>query len=394
MCRIIAGVSTAAGVHPDDFHDIADLRKFPFTVKQDLRDAFPFGMFAVPRERIRRVHASSGTTGSATLVGYTEADLAMWAGVIARSLHAAGCRPGMMAHNAYGYGLFTGGLGFHDGAERFGCAVVPASGGMTARQVQLIEDLRPEILFATPSYALVIMDEFRARGLDPRRSSLKVGVFGAEPWTEGMRAELEAGFGIDAIDTFGLSEVIGPGVACECVETKDGPTIWEDHFFPEVIDPDTGAVLPEGEFGELVFTTLTREATPVIRYRTRDMSRLLPGTARTMRRMAKVAGRSDDMIILRGVNVFPSQIEDLILADARLTAHYQLELRREGRLDRMTVRVEARGDGSVPECGHDLAERVRKALGVHVGVDVVPPGGVERSAGKAKRVVDLRGDGR
>jgi phenylacetate-CoA ligase len=379
-----------AGVHPDDLHELSDLKRFPFATKQDLRAAFPFGMFAVPREQIRRVHVSSGTTGAATVVGYTDADLHMWRDVMARTIFAAGGRPRMLVHNAYGYGLFTGGLGMHDGAERLGCAVVPVSGGMTQRQAQLILDLRPDLLMATPSYALVIMDELRARGVGPDEISISVGLFGAEPWSENMRAELEAGFGIDAIDNYGLSEVIGPGVSVECIEAKDGLTIWEDHFFPEIVDPDTGEVLPEGAFGELVFTSLTKQAMPVIRYRTRDLTRLLPGTARTMRRMEKVTGRSDDMIVLRGVNIFPSQIETLILQDTRLAPHYILELRRETRLDSMTVRVEVR-----ESLGHDadaaLAHRIRTVLGVHVGVELAAPGAIERSLGKARRIVDLRG---
>jgi phenylacetate-CoA ligase len=378
----------AAGVHPDDFRALPDIARFPFTVKQDLRDAFPFGMFAVPREQIRRVHVSSGTTGAATLVGYTAEDLRMWGGVMARTIHAAGGRPRMLVHNAYGYGLFTGGLGMHYGAERLGCAVVPVSGGLTQRQAQLILDIRPDMLMATPSYALVIMDELRARGYGPGDIPLKLGLFGAEPWSNQMRAELEQGLGIDAIDNYGLSEVIGPGVAGECIESKDGMHVWEDHFYPEVIDSETGAVLPDGGFGELVFTSLTKQAMPVIRYRTRDLSRLLPGTARTMRRMEKVTGRSDDMIVLRGVNVFPSQIEALILQDSHLAPHYVLELRREGRLDSLTVRVERR-DGEVR--GIDgLALRIRTVLGVSVRVDVAPSGSIERSAGKAKRIVDLR----
>ena len=380
----------AAGVHPDDFADLADLARFPFTTKQDLREAFPFGMFAVPREQIRRIHVSSGTTGAATLVGYTAEDLRMWAEVMARSIHAAGGWPRMMVHNAYGYGLFTGGLGMHDGAALLGCAVVPVSGGMTQRQAQLIIDLRPDLLMATPSYALAIMDELRARGLGPRDISLRLGLFGAEPWSNRMRAELEDGFGIDALDIYGLSEVIGPGVSVECIETKDGLHVWEDHFFPEIVDPGTGAVLPEGEMGELVFTSLTKQAMPVIRYRTRDLSRLLPGTARTMRRMEKVTGRADDMIVLRGVNVFPSQIEALILAEAHLAPHYLLELRRETRLDSMTVRVESRDIGA-HDGGAGLAHRIHATLGVHAQVHVVPPGSIERSAGKAKRILDLRG---
>jgi phenylacetate-CoA ligase len=380
-----------AGVHPDDLHVLADLGRFPFTRKQDLRGAFPFGMFAVPREQIRRVHVSSGTTGAATVVGYTAEDLRMWAEVMARTIHAAGGRPRMLVHNAYGYGLFTGGLGMHYGAERLGCAVIPASGGMTQRQAQLILDMRPDLLMATPSYALVIMDELRARGCAPGDISLSVGLFGAEPWTEQMRAELEQGFGIDALDNYGLSEVIGPGVSVECIESKDGLHIWEDHFYPEIIDPDTGEVQPEGAFGELVFTSLTKQAMPVIRYRTRDLSRLLPGTARTMRRMEKVRGRSDDMIVLRGVNVFPSQIEALILEDSRLTPHYVLELRRERRLDHLTVRVELRdGDGGEHDGAESLAHRIKTLLGVTVMVELAQPGSVERSAGKAKRFLDLR----
>jgi phenylacetate-CoA ligase len=382
----------AAGVHPDDLRDLADLARFPFTAKDDLRAAFPFGMFAVPREQIRRLHISSGTTGAATVAGYTDADLRMWRALMARTIFAAGGRPGMLAHNAYGYGLFTGGLGMHDGAAHLGCAVVPVSGGMTERQAQLVLDLRPEILLATPSYALVIMDALHARGCGPADIALRIGLFGAEPWSERMRAELEAGLGIDAIDNYGLSEVIGPGVAGECIESKDGMHIWEDHFYPEIIDPESGAVLPEGSFGELVFTSLTKQAMPVIRYRTRDLSRLLPGTARTMRRMEKVTGRSDDMIVLRGVNLFPSQIESLILQDRRLAPHYVLELRRETRLDSLTVRVERRpGAEDGDQAATDLAHRIKTVLGVSVGVAVVAPGGVERSMGKAKRILDLRG---
>jgi phenylacetate-CoA ligase len=380
----------AAGVHPDDLRELADLSRFPFATKQDLRAAFPFGMFAVPREQIRRIHVSSGTTGAATVVGYTEGDLNMWRDVMARTIFAAGGRPRMLVHNAFGYGLFTGGLGMHDGAERLGCAVVPVSGGMTQRQAQLIIDLRPDILLATPSYALVIMDELRARGVGPDGISVTVGLFGAEPWSERMRAELEQGFGIDAIDNYGLSEVIGPGVSVECAEAKDGLTIWEDHFYPEIVDPETNQVLPEGAFGELVFTSLTKQAMPVVRYRTRDLSRLLPGTARTMRRMEKVTGRSDDMIVLRGVNVFPSQIETLILQDARLTPHYVLELRREARLDSLTVRVEVR-EGAAPGADAALVHRIKMVLGVSVGVELAAPGAVERSMGKAKRLLDLRG---
>ena len=380
-----------AGVHPDDLRELSDIARFPFTTKQHLRDAYPFGMFAVPREDIRRLHASSGTTGSATVVGYTQSDLDVWSELVARSIFAAGGRAGMMVHVAYGYGLFTGGLGAHGGAERLGCAVVPVSGGMTPRQVQLIRDLKPDILMATPSYALVIMDEFRAQGLDPRETSLRTALCGAEPWSEGMRAELEQGFAMDAVDLYGLSEVLGPGVACECVESKDGPHVWEDHFYPEIIDPDTGAVLPDGTPGELVLTTLSRQAMPVIRYRTRDLSCLLPGTARSMRRMARIAGRSDDMIVLRGVNVFPSQIEELLLRDARLSPHYQIELRRDERLDRMILHVEARpGAEHDPAPAAELRHAIKQSLGVSVDVTVAAPGAIERSAGKAKRVRDLR----
>ena len=333
----------AGGVHPKDFRQLSDLAKFPFTVKTDLRDHYPFGMFAVPRETLVRVHASSGTTGKPIVVGYTRADIDMWSDVMARSIRAAGGRSGMIMHNAYGYGLFTGGLGAHYGAERLGCTVVPVSGGMTERQVQLINDFKPDIITVTPSYMLAILDEFKRQRIDPRKSSLKFGIFGAEPWTNAMRAEIEGAFGMDATDIYGLSEVIGPGVAQECVETKDGLHVWEDHFYPEVIDPDTGAVLPDGEKGELVFTSLTKEAFPIIRYRTRDLTRLLPGTARPgMRRMEKVTGRSDDMIILRGVNVFPTQIEEVLLATDWCGGHFIIELTREGRMDEMTVHAEAR----------------------------------------------------
>ncbi len=339
----------AHGVHPHDFRNLADLALFPFTAKADLRANYPFGLFAVPKEELARVHASSGTTGKPTVVGYTLNDLAMWSEVMARTIRAAGGRKGMTAHNAYGYGLFTGGLGYHDGAGRLGCAVVPVSGGMTERQVQLISDFAPDILLATPSYALCIVDAFRAQGLDPRRSSLKLGSFGAEPWTNAMRDELEESFDMHALDSYGLSEVIGPGVAGECVETKDGLHIWEDHFYPEIVDPVTGAVMPEGAFGEIVFTSLTKEAMPVIRYRTGDLTRLLPGTARAMRRMEKISGRSDDMMIVRGVNVFPTQIEELILRVPSLSPHYQLILTREGRLDELEVQVEARPASDLDE---------------------------------------------
>jgi len=384
----------AAGVHPDDVAGLADLRKFPFTTKQDLRANYPFGMFAVPRERLVRLHASSGTTGKPTVVGYTAGDIDAWSHVMARSIRASGGRPGMKVHVAYGYGLFTGGLGAHYGAERLGCTVIPVSGGMTERQVRLIADFEPEIIMVTPSYMLAILDEFRAQRLEPRHSSLQIGLFGAEPWTNAMRAEIERGFDMHAVDLYGLSEVIGPGVASECVETKDGLHIWEDHFYPEIIDPETAEVLPDGERGELVLTSLTKEAMPVIRYRTRDLTRLLPGTARSMRRMEKITGRSDDMIILRGVNLFPTQIEELILGDARLAPHFLIELRRDQRLDCMTVRVEARADAadeaSRAASAHELAHRIKSLIGITAEVEAVPPGGIERSVGKAKRIVDLR----
>jgi len=384
-------------IAPEDCRALGDLAKFPFTTKADLRDAYPFGMVAVPHERIARIHASSGTTGKPTVVAYTRGDIDMWSDVMARSIRAAGGRPGMKVHVAYGYGLFTGGLGAHYGAERLGCAVIPVSGGMTERQVQLIHDFRPEIVMVTPSYMLAILDEFRKAGVDPRASSLEVGIFGAEPWTNAMHAEIEQSFNMHAVDIYGLSEVIGPGVSCECVETKDGPHIWEDHFFPEVIDPETGAVLPDGAMGELVFTSLTKEAMPIVRYRTRDLTRLLPGTARTMRRMEKIAGRTDDMIILRGVNLFPSQIEEQILKCGALSPHFQLELSRHDRMDAMTVVVEARreaADEAQRELGaYELAHHVKSLLGVTVAVRVVDPGAVARSQGKAKRVVDLRGKG-
>jgi phenylacetate-CoA ligase len=388
----------AAGVHPSDFRDLSDLAKFPFTVKQDLRDNYPFGLFAVPRERLARIHGSSGTTGKPIVVGYTQADLDMWATVMARSIRAAGGRPGMMVHVAYGYGLFTGGLGAHYGAERLGCTVVPMSGGMTERQVQLITDFRPDIIMVTPSYLLAILDGFRAQGLDPRDSSLRFGIFGAEPWTNAMRQEIEQEFAMDATDIYGLSEVIGPGVAQECVETKDGLHIWEDHFLPEVIDPVTGAVLPEGELGELVFTSLSKEAFPIVRYRTRDLTRLLPGTARPgMRRMEKVTGRSDDMIILRGVNVFPTQIEEALLACDWCGGHFVIELSRPGRLDEMTVLAEARAeawDGSgLAVHAERLTARIKDTIGISARVLIQAPGSIERSAGKAKRVIDKRPKG-
>ncbi len=382
------------GVHPDDFHTLEDLKRFPFTAKSDLRANYPFGLFAVPKDQLARVHASSGTTGKPTVVGYTRNDLSVWSDVMARTIRAAGGRSGMMAHNAYGYGLFTGGLGYHYGAERLGCTLVPVSGGMTERQVQLISDFAPDILFATPSYALCLVDEFRAQGLDPRRSSLKLGSFGAEPWTNAMRNELEEAFDMDALDSYGLSEVIGPGVAGECVETKDGLHIWEDHFYPEIIDPVTGFVLPAGALGEIVFTSLTKEAMPVVRYRTGDLTRLLPGTARSMRRMEKISGRTDDMMIVRGVNVFPTQIEELILTVAGLSPHYQLVLTREGRLDDLEVQVEARSSSELDEARARSASELEHAMKAHIGVNakvsVLKPGQIERSLGKAKRVIDQR----
>jgi len=384
----------AAGVHPSDFRELADLAKFPFTTKQHLRETYPFGAFAVPREKIARIHASSGTTGKPTVVGYTKGDLDSWAGLVARSIRAAGGRPGMRVHVAYGYGLFTGGLGAHYGAEKLGCTVIPVSGGMTERQVQLITDFEPDIIMVTPSYMLAILDMFRAQTLDPRKTSLRAGIFGAEPWTEAMRREIESDFAMHAVDIYGLSEVMGPGVASECVETKDGLHIWEDFFYPEIIDPVSGQPLPDGERGELVFTTLTREGMPVIRYRTRDLTRLLPGTARTLRRMEKVTGRSDDMIILRGVNLFPTQIEEEILRHPALSPHYQIVLTREGRLDSATVHVEAAPEAwgsDLSATAATLAARVKQTIGVTVSVAIEPPGGIERSLGKARRVVDKRG---
>jgi phenylacetate-CoA ligase len=384
----------AAGVHPDDLKDLSDLAKFPFTLKSDLRDNYPFGLFAVPREKIVRIHASSGTTGKATVVGYTKNDIDIWAEVVARSLRASGLRAGDMVHVAYGYGLFTGGLGAHYGVEKLGGTVVPMGGGQTEKQVGLITDFRPKGIMVTPSYILNILEAFHKAGLDPRASSLEVGVFGAEPWTNAMRQEIEAAFDMHAVDIYGLSEVIGPGVANECVESKDGLHIWEDHFYPEIIDPETGDVLPEGEKGELVFTTLTKEGMPVIRYRTRDLTRLLPGTARTMRRMEKVTGRSDDMMILRGVNVFPTQIEEEVMATGGLAPYFQIELFSAGRMDAMRVLVEA-----LPEAANDLSrqaaatmltERIKDHVGVSVTVDVGDPGSVARSQGKAVRVLDRR----
>jgi phenylacetate-CoA ligase len=384
-----------AGVHPSQLKSLADLAKFPFTTKKDLRDAYPFGMFAVPREQCVRIHASSGTTGKPTVVGYTQNDINMWASVVARSLRAAGARPGDLMHNSYGYGLFTGGLGAHYGAEKLGITVVPFGGGQTERQIQLIMDFKPQIITVTPSYMLAIADEMERMGIDPKSTSLRVGIFGAEPWTNDMRKAIEVRMNIDAVDIYGLSEVIGPGVANECVETKDGPTIWEDHFYPEIIDPETGAVLPDGEFGELVFTSLTKEALPIIRYRTRDLTRLLPGTARTMRRMEKITGRSDDMMIVRGVNVFPSQIEELILKQSALAPHYQCILSKDGPMDALTVAVETQpgvaiDSSAAKQAAAALVHDVKTYIGTSITVQLKADGGVERSIGKAKRVVDQR----
>ena len=385
----------AAGVHPDDCRSLADLARFPFTTKADLRDHYPFGLFSVPREQCARIHASSGTTGKPTVVGYTQRDIDTWATLVARSIRAGGARRGDMVHVSYGYGLFTGGLGAHYGAEKLGLTVVPFGGGQTERQVQLIQDFKPDIIMVTPSYMLAIADEFERQGIDPASSSLRIGIFGAEPWTNDMRRAIEQRMGMDAVDIYGLSEVMGPGVASECIETKDGPTIWEDHFYPEIIDPETGEPVPDGEMGELVFTSLTKEALPIIRYRTRDLTRLLPGTARTMRRMEKITGRSEDMMIIRGVNVFPSQIEELILKRSELAPHYQCVLTREGPLDNLQVRVETR-----PGLSHEsiearaaaklLQHEIKVYIGSSVSIELRPEGGVERSQGKAKRVVDLR----
>ena len=382
-----------AGVVPADLRELADLRSFPFTTKADLRANYPFAMFAVPQAEVRRIHASSGTTGQPTVVGYTARDIELWSDVMARSIRAAGGRPGHKVHIAYGYGLFTGGLGAHYGAERLGCTVIPVSGGQTERQVRLIHDFEPDVIMVTPSYMLAILDEFERQDLDPRKSSLKVGIFGAEPWTEDMRREVEERADMHAVDIYGLSEVMGPGVAQECVETKDGLHVWEDHFFPEIIDPQTGVVLPDGEYGELVFTSLTKEAMPVVRYRTRDLTRLLPGTARSMRRIEKITGRTDDMIILRGVNVFPTQIEELLLRVEGLSPHYQLLLTRPHRLDELTVRVEGRPGYDSAErmsLGDKLCTLVKENVGISVTCDVVEPMTLERSEGKAKRVFDLR----
>ena len=375
----------AAGVHPDDLKSLADLARFPFTLKTDLRSNYPFGLFAVPRSQVNRIHASSGTTGQPTVVGYTKADLAMWDEVMERSLRASGLRPGDSLHNAYGYGLFTGGLGVHGGAEKMGLTVVPVSGGMTERQVRLIEDFQATGITVTPSYMLSILDEYRRQGIDPRNSPLQVGIFGAEPWTNAMREEVEQSFDMHAVDIYGLSEVMGPGVSCECVESKDGLHIWEDHFYPEVIDPETGAVLPDGALGELVFTSLTKQAFPIIRYRTRDLTRLLPGTARSMRRMEKVTGRSDDMMILRGVNVFPTQIEEQLMKVPQLAAHFQIELVKKGPMDHMIVHVE--GDKAA---GDTLATLIKANIGITAEVRAGADNSVARSQGKAVRVIDNR----
>ena len=383
-----------AGVGPADLTSLVDLSRVPFTVKEDLRLNYPFELFAVPRARIIRIHASSGTTGIPTVVGYTRNDLDTWAGLVARCLRAAGARSGDMVHVAYGYGLFTGGLGLHGGAEKLGCTVIPASGGFTERQVRMICDFEPRVIAVTPSYMLAIADEFERVGLDPQRCSLQIGIHGAEPWTEAMRDEIEARFAMQAIDIYGCSEAIGPGVSVECVESKDGLHIWEDHFYPEIVDPETGAALPDGELGELVITSLTKEACPIIRYRTRDLTRLLPGTARSMRRMQRVTGRNDDMLIIRGVNLFPSFIEEIVLEDPRLSPHYYLEVRRPARLDELTVVVEAKTDAgdeaTRAAAGRDLALHIKSRIGITSDVTVAEPGSVERSIGKAKRIFDLR----
>ena len=387
----------AAGVQPGDLKALADLVRFPFTTKKDLRDNYPFGLFAVPRQQVARIHASSGTTGKPTVVGYTQNDISTWADLVARSIRAAGGRAGDRVHVAYGYGLFTGGLGAHYGAERLGCTVVPMSGGQTEKQVQLITDFKPDIIMVTPSYMQVIIEEFRRQGLDPAAMSVTLGIFGAEPWTEAMRKQIEASAAIDAVDIYGLSEVMGPGVASECVETKDGPVIWEDHFYPEIIDPATGAVLPDGEEGELVFTSLTKEALPIIRYRTRDLTRLLPPTARSFRRMGKIVGRSDDMLIIRGVNVFPTQIEEIVLQHPQLSGQYQLVVGREGPLDTLTVRIELNiahaqaSPAGIAEITHWLQHRIKTLVGVSTGIAVLAPDSIERTlTGKARRVLDQR----
>jgi phenylacetate-CoA ligase len=382
------------GIQPDDLKTLSDLSKFPFTTKADLRSNYPFGMFAVPREQVVRIHASSGTTGKPTVVGYTQEDIDTWASLVARSIRASGGRAGDIVHVAYGYGLFTGGLGAHYGAEKLGCTVIPMSGGQTEKQVQLINDFRPDIIMVTPSYMLNLIEEFERQGLDPAASSLRIGIFGAEPWTESMRLEIEQRAGLDAVDIYGLSEVMGPGVANECIETKDGPVIWEDHFYPEIINPMTGEVVTDGQPGELVFTSLTKQAMPVIRYRTRDLTWLLPPTARSMRRMGKILGRTDDMIIIRGVNVFPSQIEELLLQQSSLAPHYQLVLTREMHLDQLEVLVETREDvrhGDGIRGGTSLEHMIKSLIGISCTVTVLPPNGVERTlVGKARRIVDKR----
>ena len=381
------------GVHPDDLKDLSDLKNFPFTVKEDLRENYPFGMFAVPREQVARIHASSGTTGKPTVVGYTQQDVSMWADIMARSMRAAGTRPGDIVHVAYGYGLFTGGLGAHYGAERLGCTVIPVSGGMTTRQVQLIQDFKPKVIMVTPSYLLNILDEMERQNVDPEKTSLEIGIFGAEPWTNEMRRQIEERGFLHAVDLYGLSEIIGPGVACECIETKDGLHIWEDHFYPEIIDPETGEVLPDGEFGELVFTSLTKQAFPIIRYRTRDLTRLLPGTARSMRRMEKVTGRSDDMLIIRGVNLFPTQVEEILVKIKTLTPHYQLEVFKDGNMDAVKVHCEVQPDtdqATGEAAAKELAQTIKNTIGVSVQPVIHQPGGVARSEGKALRVVDKR----
>ena len=381
----------ARGVHPSDLKTLADLAKFPFTTKQDLRANYPFGLFAVPREKMARIHASSGTTGKPTVVGYTRKDIDNWADLVARSIRASGGRAGDLVHVAYGYGLFTGGLGAHYGAERLGCTVIPMSGGQTEKQVQLITDFKPDIIMVTPSYMQVLIEEFRRQGLDARESSLKIGIFGAEPWTEAMRRDIEQGAGIDAVDIYGLSEVMGPGVANECIESKDGPVIWEDHFYPEIIDPETGEVLPDGSEGELVFTSLTKEAMPVIRYRTRDLTRLLPPTSRSMRRMGKIVGRSDDMLIIRGVNLFPTQVEELVLQEPGLGGQYQLVVTRDGHLDELIIRCELALGATDDGIGRRLSERIKNLIGVSAKVSVEQPESIERTlVGKARRVVDQR----
>ncbi len=389
----------AAGVHPDDLHQLADLAKFPFTTKQHLRDHYPFGLFAVPREQVVRIHASSGTTGKPTVVGYTKQDIDTWAGLVARSIRAAGGGPGDIIHIAYGYGLFTGGMGAHYGAERLGCTVIPMSGGQTEKQVQLIHDFKPDLIMVTPSYMLNLIEEFQRQGLDPTASSLRTGIFGAEPWTNAMRREIETRADIDAVDIYGLSEVMGPGVASECIESKDGPVIWEDHFYPEIVDPLTGAPVADGEPGELVFTSLTKQALPIIRYRTRDLTRLLPPTARSMRRIDKITGRSDDMLIIRGVNVFPTQIEELLLRLPQLAPNYLIEVSREGNLDAVAVHVELAADAGHlgdPDRGavcSELQRLVKTYVGISIRVQLGAPGSLERSVGKAKRVIDRRPKG-